>query len=124
MRFLFRSVLIALTVLFPVSGFTAPPLSNGNLPLTSTNLSGTIAVTNTFQSLQGPTNNRQGCTIVPLGTHAMNVYFGSCANATLSNSTQLSQGQPLFCSVSGASVLIDQVCITGIAGDAFYANFQ
>jgi hypothetical protein len=122
-RKLGRLFLLLAVVLAPINA-GAVPLSNSSLPLASINLSGTVSVTNTFQSIQGQTNNRQGCTIQNNGTHSMYAYFGACANATTRNSALLNTGQSLFCSVGGNTVLIDQVCITGTAGDVFYANFQ
>jgi hypothetical protein len=96
------------------------------LGVTSSNLSGTITTTNTFQSLQVPTTSRKGCTIQNNGTHTMYVYFGPVANATTGAALALSAGQPAFCAVGlgGVGVLTDQISITGTSGDAYFANFQ
>lgn len=94
------------------------------LPVVSTNLSGTIAVTDTFQSIQRQTNNRQGCAIQNNGTHTEYVYFGPIANATEGASVQLAAGQYVSCTSAANTVLKDQASITGTSGDAFYANFQ
>lgn len=94
------------------------------LPVTSSNLSSTIASTNTFQSIQGQNNGRNGCTIQDNGTHTMYVFFGPIANATTSNSVTLNTGQSLTCEGTSRTVLRDQVSITGTAGDSYYANFQ
>jgi hypothetical protein len=99
-------------------------------PLKSTNLSGTIGSTGQFQSIQGQANNRQGCSIQNNGTHTMYVFFGPIANATVGASYVLGPGsstaggQSINCAVSGNSVLLDQVSITGTSCDSFTANVQ
>jgi len=96
-------------------------------PLTSTNLSGTIAVTNTFQSIQVSTAGRNGCLIQNQSTtDPMWVYFGAIAGATKAKSFELdtSHGLAISCSVGGLGVLTDQVSITGTGTDGFTANFQ
>jgi len=96
-------------------------------PLTSTNLSGTIAVTNTFQSIQVSTAGRQGCLIQNQSTtDQMWVYFGAIGGATKAKSFILdtAHGLAISCAVGGLGVLTDQVSITGTAPDGFTANFQ
>ena len=96
-------------------------------PLTSTNLSGTIAVTNTFQSIQASTAGRNGCLIQNQSTtNPMYVYFGAIGVATKAKSFILdtAHGLAISCSVGGLGVLTDQVSITGTAADGFTANFQ
>jgi hypothetical protein len=96
-------------------------------PLTSSNLSSTVAVTNTFQSIQVSTAGRNGCLIQNQSTsNTMWVYFGAIGGATKAKSFQLdtSHGLAISCSVGGLGVLTDQVSITGTATDAFTANFQ
>jgi hypothetical protein len=95
-----------------------------SIPVKSTNLSGSITTTNTFQSIQGQTNNRNGCLIQNNGTHTMYVYFGAMTNATTSNSVQLSVGQSVSCAINGDLVVQDAISITGTSGDTFFANFQ
>lgn len=93
----------------------------------SSNLSSTVAVTNTFQSIQILNSNRSGCLIQNQSTtNAMWVYFGPIASATKATSFILdsSHGLAISCSVGGTSVLRDQVSITGTSGDAYAANFQ
>lgn len=91
---------------------------------TTTNNSGTIAVTNTFQSIWAATAGRAGCTVQNnSATNAMYVYFGPIASATTATSVKLAAGQALTCSVNGI-ILTDQVSITGTSGDAFYAARQ
>jgi hypothetical protein len=95
------------------------------IPVTSNNLSTTVASTNTFQSIQVSTNNRIGCTIQNNGANAMWVYFGPIAKATKSTSVQLAVGQSVSCQLPNLQYVIkDQVSITGTSGDAFFANFQ
>jgi hypothetical protein len=93
-------------------------------PLTSTNISGTVAVTNTFQSIQVSTAGRNGCLVQNNGTHTMWVYFGAIGSATEAAAYQLAAGLSVSCAVGGIGVLTDQVSITGTATDAFFANFQ
>ncbi len=95
--------------------------------LGSNNLSGTIAVTDTFQSIQAYNSDRSGCLIQNHSiANAMWVYFGPVASATKDASFMLDAGHALqiSCSVGGTSVLRDQVSITGTSADAFAANFQ
>lgn len=96
-------------------------------PLTSSNLSSTVAVTNTFQSIQVLTAGRNGCTIENQSTtNAMWVFFGAIGSATKGSSFILdtSHGLAISCAVGGLGVLTDQVSITGTAADAYVANFQ
>lgn len=93
-------------------------------PLTSTNLSGTISVTNTFQSIQVATAGRNGCNIQSTGTHTQWVFFGAIGGATEAKGFQLSAGQTISCAVGGIGVLTDQISITGTSGDTFVANVQ
>ena len=112
-------------VAFLMFVLAASPCSAQVIPSpTKYNLSGTIAVTNTFQSIQPQNNGRIGCTIENNGTHTLYVYFGAIANATTANSFQLSPGQPVSCLVGNGYLLSDQVSITGTGGDAFAAGFQ
>lgn len=96
--------------------------------VTSQNSSGTITVTNTFQSVflaatNQPQQRRMSCTVQNNGSNSMYVFFGPIANATTSNSVVLAAGASVRCSVSGAT-LQDQVSITGTSGDTFYAAQQ
>lgn len=96
-------------------------------PLTSTNLSGTISVTNTFQSIQASTPTRNGCLIQNQSTtDTMWVFFGAIGSATKATSFELdsTHGLAISCAVGGIGVLTDQVSITGTSTDGFTANFQ
>lgn len=122
--FVFTIFLLSVNVVWaqtiPVSGNSAP--------------SGTITTTGTFQVVQAQTNNRIGCTIINNASLAsgdlMWVYFDNTNSANCSaavkspRSVILQPGQPAYCTVGAPNVLKDQVCITGTAGDPFYANFQ
>ena len=116
-------------------GASAPTLAGGEPPVvtypqgrSSVNVSGTITSTNTFQSViasvvGGISQNRASCTIQNNGTHTMYVFPGPIANATLTNSVQVPTGGFFYC-YTGVTVLVDQISITGTAGDAFYAAYQ
>jgi hypothetical protein len=98
-------------------------------PLTSSNLSGSVSVTNTFQSVQSLTTGRIGCAIQNNGANPMYVYFGpigsaSKAHAFLLPASTSTSSFVVGCAVGGLGVLTDQVSITGTSGDAFTANFQ
>jgi hypothetical protein len=96
--------------------------------LTSTNLSGTVSVTNTFQSIQASTALRQGCTIENQSTtDIMWVFFGAIGGATKAKAFPIGGGSfppAISCAVGGLGVLTDQVSITGTSADTFAANFQ
>lgn len=101
-------------------------------PLASGNFSGTIAITNTFQSIQTVNQSRHGCAIQNRSTNnssdTMWVYFdptnsSGCSAATKAGSFTLTPGQSANCNV-GTIILSDQICITGTSGDGFAANFQ
>lgn len=115
-----RKLIVALALFFaPVAALaqTAP------FPKPSTNVSGTIAVTNTFQSVIASALGRASCSVQNNGSNAMYVFFGPIANATTSNSVKLSTGQSVSCTAGGV-VLTDQVSITGTNGDVFFAAWQ
>ncbi len=124
--------LIAVIVLTALLiGILSRPAHAQMIPLASINLSSTITSTNTFQSIQTQTNNRNGCSIQNNGTHTMWVEFDSANSAacaggavTKGNSITLVPSQSVTCQVAGQRVLKDQVCITGTSGEAFLANFQ
>lgn len=121
MKYPILSLIAFLALLSAGAGAQTP---QGMVQIPSTNLSGTIAVTNTFQSIQAVSNVRGGCSIQNNGTHTMYIYFGAIANSTTGASATLIAGQSLNCLVGSNYVLKDQVSITGTSGDAFFANFQ
>ena len=106
--------------------FAQSPVQTQPKGVTTGNYSGTIAVTNTFQSVlaaSSATTGRLACAIQNNGTNSMYVYFGPIANATTAKSVKLAVGQSVNCN-SGNVVLKDQVSITGTSGEAFYASQQ
>lgn len=119
-----KKVFLALALLLlPLSAHADQPFS-----AFSTNLSSTVAVTNTFQNVQNLTNARLGCVVQNNGvsTNAMYVYFGPIASATKAAAVVLQNGQSVNCALPGGvnAVIRDQVSITGTSGDAYLANFQ
>lgn len=100
------------------------PVNASVAPLTSTNLSSTVAVTNTFQSIQVLTAGRNGCAIQNNDTNTMWVFFGAIAGATKAKSVVLAAGQSVACAVGGIGVLTDQISITGTATGVFFASVQ
>ena len=86
-------------------------------------LSGTIAVTDTFQSIQVANSNRLGCYIQNSASNSMWVYFGPIASATKAASILVTAGNWVSC-YGGAVVLQDQISITGTSTDTFVANVQ
>lgn len=89
---------------------------------TSTNVSGTIAVTNTFQEVFGA-GPKAGCTIQNNGAATMWVFFGPIASATKAKSVVLLTGQSVSCNSPGIT-LSDQISITGTATQEFFAAVQ
>lgn len=90
-------------------------------PRTAGNVSSTIAVTNTFQSVFAQASGRNDCAIQNNGTNTMWVFFGAIASATKATSFQLPAGATLNCGHNG-TISTDQVSITGTSGDAFVAT--
>lgn len=96
---------------------------------TSTNASGSIAVTNTFQQVFAAASNsqasagRKACSIQNNGTHAMFVFPGPLASATTATSFQIAAGSTWTCNVQNV-VRTDQINITGTAADTFAADQQ
>ncbi len=96
--------------------------TDNQVKLPSLNLSSTIAVTNTFQSIQVATK-RRGCTIQNNGAASMWVFFGPIASATKAKSVVLLTGQSVNCNSPGTT-LSDQISITGTATQEFFAAVQ
>lgn len=86
--------------------------------------SGTIAVTNTFQSALNANGNRNGCTLQNQGSHTMFIYAGQPTAATTSASLQIAPGQIFNCGANATTVITDGIAVTGTAGDGFVANEQ
>lgn len=86
-----------------------------------TNLSGTIAVTNTFQSIQAKNPARSGGVIQNNGANNMWLFLGPIASATKATSIVLAAGAAF--SLNSANVtLVDELSITGTATDTFFAG--
>jgi hypothetical protein len=100
----------------------APPVHAQQAKLPSTNVSGTIAVTNTFQSVF-EAGFRTGCTVQNNGAASMWVFFGPIASATKAKSVILATGQSVSCNSPGIT-LSDQISITGTATQEFFAAVQ
>lgn len=90
----------------------------------STNLSGTVASTGVFQSIQVANTSRNGCLIVNTSSAEEWVFFGPIASATEATAVPLYADQSVNCSTGSGGVLSDQVSITGTATSTFIANFQ
>lgn len=106
------------------------PVTTFPAPQTLVDASGTIGVTNTFQSVLASkigasgAQIRHNCTIQNNGSHTMWVFFGPIANAVASKSYQISSGQLIYCSGPSGITLQDQVSITGTATEAFTASWD
>lgn len=83
--------------------------------------SGTIAVTNTFQSLWVAASGRKGCLIQNTSGHVQYIYIGPIAGATLAKSFQVLPNGWFSCR-GGGMVLTDQISITGTTTDTFVAK--
>lgn len=119
-----KLLLTLLALLLPTVAVSQQAFVTKPYSVTSNNnVSTTIAVTNTFQSLWLASNVRTGCTIVNYGSNTMWVFFGPIASATKATSIQLAVNQAVYCTL-GDIVLNTQVSITGTATEAFYAAQQ
>ncbi len=114
----------------------APPSQVNGLPTVCTNcspsaptgrssntISGTVAVTNTFQTVITQNSARSGCTIQNQGSHTM--YFTTAGSPSLTNSFQIAPGAAYTCTSPGSNVTsTDQIQMTGTSGDAFAGTWQ
>jgi len=113
----------------------APPGPANGLAVTCTNcspsapvtassnpVSGTIAVTNTFQTLLASNGGRRACVFQNNGAHTM--YFSLAVTPTLGNSLQVLPGVAYYCAGLSNVVVGDTISITGTAGDAFAGYWQ
>lgn len=93
-------------------------------PVQTVNLSGTLAASSTFQSIQSADVNRSACLVQNnSASNKMYVFFGPIASATTGKSVVLDTGKSVSCN-NGPVVATDQVSISGTSGDAFLAVFQ
>lgn len=123
MRLLLATLALLLAHFFISDVKAQTPVVTQPVPRISNNNSGSVSVTNTFQSIWVSNVNRLSCTIQNNGTHNMYVFFGPIDNATLTNSVILSATNTVNCQIFGV-ILSDQVSITGTSGDAFFAAQQ
>lgn len=107
-------------------------------PVFSTSAGGSVAVTNTFQSVFAAKANpaqsmRFGCTIQNSGASnagSIFVFVGPIASATKAASFELVpvgtgvQGGSFSCATGGGGVIQDQISVTGTSGDTFAATSQ
>lgn len=121
MRFLLAMLLLLATPVLAQQ--TGQPVQNLPNPRVVTNVSSTVAVTNTFQALLSANTGRLECTIQNTGTNAMYVFFGATADATVATSAKLTAGQSAYCTVNNVNYL-GAVAITGTATETFYAVYQ
>jgi len=130
-----RLIFVLVLTLLPLCALAQQPVVTMPMAVTSTNASGTITVTNTFQQIWPATSGstgggagvRRGCIVVNTGTHVQYVFFGS-GTATTATSIPLNPasvagqlGGYVTCGSVGGTVAQDQVQITGTAGDTFTA---
>lgn len=116
-------LILALLLLAPLPAMAQSAVRTTPFGVVSSNLSSTITLTGTFQSIQTANSERKSCLIQNNGSNDMRVYFGPIASATSAASAKLSAGSSINCAAGGI-VLTDQVSITGTTADAFVANFQ
>ena len=92
----------------------------------STELTGTIAVTGTYQQVIPFSTNgqRKSCTIQNTATHNMLVFFGPTQPGNSSGKGYVMPASTaIYCGLPGGGVALDTVWIEGTAGDTFeYAS--
>jgi hypothetical protein len=88
------------------------------------NASGTIAVTNTFQTVFSASTLRTGCLIQNNGAGSMYVSEGiplATPPTTAKSFTLVTASAPYRCDMPGGAVLTGEIDITGTATQAYYA---
>ena len=119
------SLILFLPTLVSADPNTASPVTTIPFGLNNNdNESGTIAVTNTFQSVFVANPGRSSCLIQNnSASNKMFVAFGVTPTpATTPTSLSLAAGASTTCENVGGSVIKSTVQITGTSGDQFYAN--
>ena len=117
---------LVLTIALAASVWAQQPVLTQPYPTTSTNASGTVATTNTFQAVfAAPTTSRgrAGCLIQNLSSASIFVFFGTLASATTPTSVQLGQRETVSCNLGGTT-LQDAISVTGAANIQFFAIQQ
>jgi hypothetical protein len=117
-----RIASLVLTFAMIVAGL-APAKAQGlvtTTPYQATSVvgSGSVAVTNTFQSVLASSATRRGCRLQNTSANTIYVYVGAIAGATTAQSLQLTTKGSFDCA-SGGIVITDQISVTGTAGDTF-----
>jgi hypothetical protein len=100
----------------------------------TTDASGTIGTSNTFQSVFPAAGNaapRKGCLLVNVSTSRQWVYFGSLVNAATPSSVPMEPagvvgalGGNVSCATGAGGTLQDQISISGTAGANYVAKQQ
>lgn len=122
--------------LTPYARAQEKPVTTLPLGVSSSNVSTTVTVTDTFQSVFAVSTTQRGrtnCTIVNYGTHTMWVFEDATAagvaaanvsvTTTKGKSVQLAANQAYYCAQGGTTIK-SAVFIAGTSGDAFYAAVQ
>lgn len=97
-----------------VENLTSP---TGVVEASSTPVNGTIATTDTFQSLLAQNAARKSCAIQNQGANMQ--YISAAVSPSLANSFQLAPGKTFNCASPGGVTITDALEITGTAGDAY-----
>ena len=121
-----KRLILAILALGVSFAYAQSPVITQPLGVSSYDRSGSIAITNTFQSVMAASTNitgRTGCTVQNNGSNSMFVFFGVIASAITPDSVKLAPGQSVMCS-TGVTVIKDQVSITGTSGEQFFAAEQ
>jgi len=117
-----KAILVAALLIAPLAAQAQQYVRTTPASTTTTDASGTISATNTFQKVLSSNVTRSGCTIQNNGSHNMFVTENrGLSGSSLTNSTILAPGGIYHCEVGGM-VLTGEIDITGTAADAFYAT--
>lgn len=125
-----RIALFVIALLLPFAAFAqVPPYGSF-----STEKTGTIATTGTYQSVLAASQNggRKSCTIQNTGTHNMLVFFGGTKPSNSAGvgflltppSGTAQAGGAISCGLVGGGVAVDQVWIEGTMGETFEYTSQ
>lgn len=119
-----RRILFLTVALWGEAALAQQPVIIYPNPRATTNASGAIAVTDTFQSIFSADDRRAGCQIQNTGTNPMYVFFGPIASATKAKSIKIAAAGAIVECNSAGTVHSDQVSITGTQTETFYAAQQ
>jgi hypothetical protein len=129
MNRIFAAAAAAILAFAGIAALAQSPVLTQNSPLPElSNASGSVAVTNTFQSVFDANfaasttgRGRSGCIIGNTGSTTLWVHFGPIASATTPLSASLAQHDRITCNEMGGSVVQSQVSVTGTSGGTFFA---